>query len=211
MKKPSYSLSSRLMLVTHLTQESPAQPGATRRNGNPCEDGNGAPFMWKASRVSGCRAFSSGTVRTKSGTLPMGTSAPLNRTWVAPDFTPARFRTSARRTPVQRALPTAPHAEHMEIDVVGDDVHAGGKRRDGGGIRQIDGQRNRDAECNGQHGDAAAQFVRADMPPHEGREDGTHGTMRPSCMRIVRSHTAAASALWVAMRIACPLSASERS
>src|ERR1039458_10455466 len=98
MKKPSYSLSSRLMLVTHLTQESPAQPGATRRNGNPCEEGSGAPFIWKASRVSGCRAFSSATVRTKSGTLPMGTSAPLNRTWVAPDFTPARFRTDRKST-----------------------------------------------------------------------------------------------------------------
>ena len=57
----------------------------------------------------------------------------------------------------QRALvEAATHAEHLQVDAVGDQVDAGSERRDRGRVGQIDGEADCHAKGNGRQGDARA-------------------------------------------------------
>src|SRR5947208_944741 len=65
-QKPSCSLSSTRMEVTHLTHESPAHPGTTILTGYPWPAGKDSPFISNASNVLGSSAFLTGIDRWKS-------------------------------------------------------------------------------------------------------------------------------------------------
>ena len=98
---------------THFIQWFPAQPGTTSRTGPPWSTGSGSPFIAVASRVSGWRAFSSGMLRKKSGRLRRRRAVGAEEVDVRGSAARARARsrTSASRTPVHSALPTAPRSQ----------------------------------------------------------------------------------------------------
>ncbi len=56
--------------TSHFTSATAYRPGTTRRTGAPCSGASGSPFMWVASRVSGCRAVASGRLRSKATRRP---------------------------------------------------------------------------------------------------------------------------------------------
>ena len=78
------------MEVTHLIQESPAQPGATTRSGNPCFTGSVSPFISYARRVLGSRALLKGT-----RTLEVGHGAEGNIGAIEQDFAGRGFQAGA--------------------------------------------------------------------------------------------------------------------
>ena len=75
--------------------------------------GSGAPFISQASRVFSSSALASGTERiTGAAVAIMPGSPPCPATCAAPDFSPAAFSTSARRTPVHFGQPMPPVWPH---------------------------------------------------------------------------------------------------
>jgi hypothetical protein len=68
----------------------------------------------------------------------------------------------------------AANAEHLQVDVIRNDVHARRERRDGRRIGEIDRERDRDAEAHGEERHERAQTVRAKVPEHEGAIERAH-------------------------------------
>ena len=107
-------------------------------------------------------------------------------------YTPGTFCT--RKIAVVEA---ASHAQHLQVDVVGDDVYARCERRDGGRVRQIHRQGDRHTKRHREHrGICCAICWRryALQPSSRARNTGSRNDAAVVARRD-RSHTAAASVL----------------
>src|SRR5687768_1589942 len=106
---PLKGAASTSIVVSHLVEADPAQPGTTIRSGYPCTFGSGAPFMSNATMVWRSIAFDIGMLRVTGGMVGNAPkSEPVNATCAALDCTPAALSTSVRLTPVQRGQPIPP-------------------------------------------------------------------------------------------------------
>ena len=88
------------------------------RTGKPCSMGSGRPFMATASMAS------RSSVSTSTGVAHVHPSWEVCSTQSAPASTPTSASRSARRTPLQRALPTSPPPTSLltQLRVIHDSV-----------------------------------------------------------------------------------------